>query len=335
MSKDKFFKKINLRDFDRSINWRKKIANDQKLLAKNFQNQLGNEISCPICKNDESKLYVNVFKYPFHECINCNHLFQKTPLREETLRKLYHSEDKSVDSVQGKIYINDDFFISRVEQISRPKAIFATDLIDDQGLWVDIGAGVGDLIYSLKDLGWDAVGYESDKDEVEFGKKKGINLIHSFLEKRNIKYIVKNAKVVSAINVIEHLLNPIEFIFEITQNINHGSYILFEVPRFPSLSSLVNRCFPEFASRNIYSPDHLHLFSDKSIRILLDNAKLKVVSTWYFGQDIYELIGNTLTYGNFENHQIIDSMYNITNDLQKVIDKNKLSDTMLILAKKE
>ena len=76
-------------------------------------------------------------------------------------------------------------------------------------------------------------------------------------------------------------------------------------------------------------------FSDKSIRILLDNAKLKVVSTWYFGQDIYELIGNTLTYGNFENHQIIDSMYNITNDLQKVIDKNKLSDTMLILAKKE
>ena len=50
MSKDKFFKKINLRDFDRSINWRKKIANDQKLLAKNFQNQLGNEISCQYVK---------------------------------------------------------------------------------------------------------------------------------------------------------------------------------------------------------------------------------------------------------------------------------------------
>ena len=103
--------------------------------------------------------------------INCNHLFQKTPLREETLRKLYHSEDKSVDSVQGKIYINDDFFISRVEQISRPKAIFATDLIDDQGLWVDIGAGVGDLIYSLKDLGWDAVGLRAIKMKLNSEKK--------------------------------------------------------------------------------------------------------------------------------------------------------------------
>ena len=55
-----------------------------------------------------------------------------------------------------------------------------------------------------------------------------------------------------------------------------GSYFFFEVPRWPSISAVANKCFPELSSRNIYSPDHLHIFSDKSIGIMLDNSNLRL-----------------------------------------------------------
>ena len=68
-------------------------------------------------------------------------------------------------------------------------------------------------------------------------------------------------------HVLEHVSDPVETVLNISKSIKKEAYFLFEVPRFPSISSLTNRCFPELAARNIYSPDHLHLFSDKSIKI--------------------------------------------------------------------
>ena len=87
--------------------------------------------------------------------------------------------------------------------------------------------------------------------------------------------------------------------------------------------------------RNIYSPDHLHLFSDESAKIMMENANLEIISTWFFGQDAFELVGNVLSNGIFENHKLIDETYKIINDFQKIIDKNDLADTMLVLARKQ
>jgi hypothetical protein len=146
---------------------------------------------------------------------------------------------------------------------------------------------------------------------------------------------LKSAKITSLINVLEHLEDPKKTIENISKSLNESAYFLFEVPRFPSVSSFANKCFPETSARNIYSPDHLHLFSDKSIKLILDNAGFNIKSAWYFGQDIYELFGNAACKGEIELNSSFHNFLPILNDLQKIVDMNKLSDTMLILAQKK
>ena len=121
----------------------------------------------------------------------------------------------------------------------------------------------------------------------------------------------------------------------ISKSMTKGAYFLFEVPRFPSISSFANKCFPETSARNIYSPDHLHLFSDYSINLILNLAGFKIESVWYFGQDMYELFGNVACKGNFELNSSFHDITPLINDFQKIVDSNKLSDTMLILVEKK
>ena len=336
MAKNKYFKKIKLEEFNRSIQWRRKIASGQKNIADKSLTKLEDPISCPICTDNNSKSFVTVYRHSYHECINCGHIYLKKPPKNQFISELYETEDieEPVKSLQGEIYIQESLYKKRVNEIAKPKAEFADKLIIEKGKWVDIGAGVGDLVLALKELGWDVIGYESDKNEVDFATSMGSNVIKKVISKKDFKLILKDVKVVSAINILEHLKDPKSFVNEISKNLNKESFLLFEVPRFPSISSLANKCFPDLTARNIVPPDHLHIFTDKSMKIMIRSAGLEIISTWFFGQDIYELFGNILTKGNFENHSLIDKVISLTNDLQKVVDKNGLSDTMLVLAKK-
>ncbi len=115
---------------------------------------------------------------------------------------------------------------------------------------------------------------------------------------------------------------------------NTDSYLLVEVPRSPSISALSNKCFPEYAARNIYPPDHLHLFTDKSIDTMLPKFGLKIEHVWFFGQDVYEILTTCMLHGGFEDHPLIDKTLNIVDEFQAVVDKNNLSDTMLVLSRK-
>ena len=333
--KRKFTKPIDLNDFNRTSSWRKDIAKDQQRIAKKMFSNTKKIYNCPICNSTSRELFVTIYEYLYFECINCEHLYCGTPPDENELEKLYNSkDDKAVESIQGKIYMDSELFNKRIDIISFPKAKFATDLIEGKGKWVDLGAGVGDLVISSKKLGWDSIGYESDLNEVNFGLSKGAKLKNEYIDFKSSSNILNDARVVSMINVLEHISDPLETVLNISKSIRKEAYFLFEVPRFPSISSLTNRCFPELAARNIYSPDHLHLFSDKSIKIILDQANLEIISTWFFGQDAFELIGNTLCHGDFQSHNLVHQTNKLVNDFQSIIDRNELSDTMLILSRK-
>ncbi len=335
MTTKKYSKPIDLRKFDRDISWRRDIASKQKAIAAKLAPYVFQVNECPICGSDSSEHFVTIYNYPYRECSQCGHLYSSSPPSAESLTALY-TEDESgvVLSAQAQIYIRKDLFQRRVDEIAFPKALFASELVGKTGKWVDVGAGVGDLVLAAKRLGWDSVGYESDNQEVEFAQSMGANVINLFLGPDNIKAL-NDATVVSTINVLEHISDPKSLVRLIAENISTEGYFLFEVPRFPSLSAFANKCFPDLAARNIYSPDHLHLFTDKSANIMLESAGFTTISTWFFGQDVYELFGNCMANAGFSNHHLIDSMMETTNALQAVIDQHGLSDTMLVLARKK
>lgn len=335
--KNKFFKKIDLSDLDRNNNWRLKIAEKHRISSDKIISKCKKISICPVCDSKQRSIYTVVFGFTYFNCNNCNHLYSGLIPSAEALKSLYaETEDNSnVESAQREIYANEKYFDKRLKEIAYPKAKFVSETIEERGLWIDLGAGVGDLLLAAQKFKWETLGYESDKLQVDFAKNKGVKIIEKYLNLSNPLAEIKQAKIVSLINVLEHLENPKETIINISKSLNRGAYFLFEVPRFPSLSSFANKCFPETCARNIYSPDHLHLFSDNSISFILELAGLTKKSAWYFGQDMYEVFGNIACKADTELDSPFHNILPLINDLQKVVDSNKLSDTMLMLVQKK
>lgn len=329
-------KPFDMRRLQRDVVWKREMAAKQQRLANALRGQRMTVAECPACRARKFGEFVRVYDYPFHQCAACGHIFSGNPPTADAVRALYEAEqDEQVKSAQNDVYMLDDLFNVRVEQVARPKGEFIAQRAGPPGRWIDIGAGVGDLVLAAQRLGWDAVGLESDAKQVAFAQARGVPMQTDYLNAENATRLLRGARVVSFINVLEHVLEPREFLKIIAGALGKGAFIAFEVPRHPSLSSFANLSFPQLAGRHIYPPDHLHIFTETSVSALLQPLGLVPLSVWTFGQDAFELLSSVAATVERLQPSFYDEIVGISDDLQKVIDARYLSDTMLVLARKE
>lgn len=333
----KYSKPINLNNLGRSTEWRKEIANDQKKLAEKFFPNTERINFCPICLSNDTNDYLEVHKFLYKECNYCGHIFCSTRPNIEKSKNLYknNSDEKSI---QGKIYINEDLYSKRTKAIAQPKVEFVIkNLPIKKSLknlkWVDVGSGTGEILNACRVEGIEAIGVESDPNEAVFAKDKGFKVINKMIDGSNSSEIIGDADIVSAFNVLEHVHDPVGFLKNISLQRN-DPIVVFEVPKHPSISSFLNQCFPDQACRHIYPPDHLHIFTEKSINLMLNKCNLKLNSVWYFGQDFYEMVTSCATVNKKEPKFLLDIL-GLSNKIQKIIDENELGDTVLCIAEKK
>ncbi len=313
-------KDINWKELNRDSAWRLKVAKDKRLAANKMRKFITVKLDkCPMCSSD-STLFITVYGYDYYECNKCEHLFMNPTFDKRDIKKLYTQNI----SKQHKIYT--EVFDKRVKQISTPKVEFCNEIIKEKGLWIDIGCGAGELLVSAKNSGWDTLGYEVDSKEIEFAKEQGLNIIPDYLSDSNIKHLSK-AKVVSLINVIEHINEPEILLKQIINTIPYNSYLVIETPRHPSLSSFVNFIFPDIVYRHIHPPEHLHIFSEQSLSILFNNVGIKPVALWEFGQDAGDLISSA------GDSRFTEKLMNLAPEIQKIVDEKSMSDVMFTIAK--
>ncbi len=331
----KYGKPFDMRVLDRGVEWRKEIALDQKHLADRMKGNLNRLDACPICDRAEVSTYTIVFGYPYGKCGFCGHIYCQTPPNAFAIENLYRS-DSLLKSAQSKIYLDENLFLKRLENIARPKVNFVQDVINKLGInksgkWVDIGSGAGDILLAAGELGWEALGVESDLEECNFAKSKGMKVLNEAMSEKNSASLLCDAQVVSLFNVLEHLPDPKGFLANIASALKEG-FLVFEVPRHPSLSSLSAELFPDMACRHIYPPDHLHIFSENSIDALLKETGFNVVGKWYFGQDFFDLICSAGANQGLGPNSVWSAIAGIAPQIQQVIDDQGLSDSILVVA---
>ena len=87
------------------------------------------------------------------------------------------------------------------------------------------------------------------------------------------------------------------------------------------------------------SGGHTHLYTEKSISYLAKKNKLKIVGEWWFGQDMPDLYRSLLMSKNILDKKIYqkelnDNLFKVINELQHVLDKNKICSQVHIIFKK-
>lgn len=140
------------------------------------------------------------------------------------------------------------------------------------GRLLDVGSAAGDKLIKMQRLGWRAVGVEpSAKAAAEARRHHHLDVRAGTLEDQNFPGAAFDA--VSLISVVEHLPNPLSVLQEVFRVLAPGGHALIDVPNFDShLRSVFDTCWTQYAY-----PQHLTLFTEKTLRALVQKAGFEVV----------------------------------------------------------
>jgi len=324
---------MDMRSLRRTLQWRKDTALVHERAAARCETQRLVLQQCPICASERFSLFVEVFRFRYCSCDECGHLFSQTPPSPQAIEKLYAgSSDERCG--QAAVYLDEQLFVGRVQSIAKPKVEHVTGLLPQRGLWVDLGCATGEVLMAAKQHGWEVLGIESDPAESEFARRKGLNVIQEYIGSEGASEQIAQASVVSCLNLIEHIDQPVVWLQRIVSRMRPGAHIVIEVPRHPSLSALANQLFPELASRHIYPPDHLHIFTERSAELLLEKSDLHAVCVWNFGQDFFDFVSTAAARSELHDTSYYSQMLDLTPAMQQTLDDSGVSDVLLVVAKK-
>lgn len=235
---------------------------------------------CPLCKRStkdnkvicESGKYGSKFKMV--QCSDCQLFYQQFYFTLDESKKYYRDVYFSTDRKTFKI--NDincknkfKFDLKRQTSKFRKQVV---DIIDTlpKGRVLEIGAGAGRVSLYLKEKGFDIEAIEVSKDFRSVFLENGIKLYIDFFEK--LDFGEQSFDYVIAIEVIEHLVDPVLCVEKIRKILKDDGILLIETPVAPD--GLVP--FMKSPNFNVYPFElaHFTIFNNVSLKKLFSGFDL-------------------------------------------------------------
>jgi len=241
-------------------------------------------LKCILCKSNKiiKKFVINRFEPQFiiYECKNCGFQF-KNPEKVKVDR--YYSRDY----YEGRAlysYVderkNEKAF--RIVWKSRIKKWMNLEKTEVKGKnFLDVGCSFGGLMLVAKEKGYKAYGVEVSKYSGKYAAKR---FGKKYIMIGNIEKLRLPAtffSIVSLIEVIEHLSNPVKAIQNIYRSLRRGGILIIQTANMAGLQA-------RLAGKNYhyYLPGHFSYFSAKNLKQLLKDigfSKIKIFGGTEFG----------------------------------------------------
>lgn len=252
---------------------------------------------CPVCKSSDrtilglprtnsiSKHFVKV-EYRIAQCSNCRLYYVTPPISftDEQWGKLYNSEYFANQS---------NLLIKRRKKELSKRFETAQNLVstNERKLkYLDVGAGEGKGLLEACRRGWEATGIDIVDNRVQEAKIPEIkfiksNLLDSNLQKNYFDFIYVDS-------VVEHVLNPIDYLTKIKSLLRAGGVIYIGVPNEDCLFNSVRKFIFKLSGKKEESekikpfdiPYHVIGFNDHSLQYFFDKLGLFVLKKRNFGR---------------------------------------------------
>ncbi len=145
---------------------------------------------------------------------------------------------------------------------------------------LDVGCGTGQFASALRDrLGCDVLGIEPHETRANQARLLGLDVITGYLE-RNTLSGVEPFDVVTMIDVLEHVGDPVELLTIAAESLNPGGTVIISVPNVAHWTIRLKLLFGRFDYRpsGLMDATHLRWFTRKTIGNVVVAAKLNVRS---------------------------------------------------------
>jgi 2-polyprenyl-3-methyl-5-hydroxy-6-metoxy-1,4-benzoquinol methylase len=248
-------------------------------------------------------------------CKNCNHFFLIDLPNNELLKILYNKcYNVPHPLLKECVPFREDYFIEYFSDIVNKNNFNTT------GTVIEIGGGDQYVLYKLNEQGYIVHGCDPDYKASLIAQDHDVEVnVAEF----NYEYY-KNKDItfdyVILRNLIEHIFNPEQFINEVTYILNDNAKIFIEVPDVEHF--LVNGILDTFHFQ------HIHYFSEHSIKLLLEKTKYNIVDYKTHLGNIYICATKDEVQQSNENNIIFDDK--IINNFLGLLSKNKKHLTELI-----
>lgn len=219
--------------------------------------------SCLICSSHNLKNLKGYESNFLLKCNNCNFVFNaKKPTKVELL---HHYNEYTRDDYLPPLTIKRyNELLDEMEKYRKTNNI------------LDVGSGMGYFLEQAKLRGWNVYGTEFTDEAIAICEKKGVNMKQGVLNKE--WYEKEFFDVITSFEVIEHINNPKEELYNIREILRTGGLFYCTTPNFNSFS----RLYLKNKWNNILYPEHLSYYTVSTITKVFkqfDIIPFKVLTT--------------------------------------------------------
>ncbi len=291
--------------------------------------------SCPNCGGSNisrvlsAKDYtVSNEEFDIWECKNCTLRFTQNIPEERNIGKYYHSENYISHTDTSKGFINNLYHRVRKRTLVQKKKLIEKATGKHTGNILDVGAGTGAFLNSMKHASWNCTGIEPDK----VAREKAFDLYAIRLqEAEQIDSLPSETfDAITLWHVLEHVHELHKYVEQLKNLLLPDGKLFIAVPNYTSGDEKIYDKY--WAAYDV--PRHLYHFSPKSMEMLLNTHGLrveKIKPMWYDSVYVSML---SEKYKTGDSHPVRAFINGMISNLEAVSDKTKCSSLIYIASKK-
>jgi 2-polyprenyl-3-methyl-5-hydroxy-6-metoxy-1,4-benzoquinol methylase len=242
-----------------------------KTFSKNpGANERHRHISCIVCGADRPKPHWDCGSFGFVRCAACGHVYQNPQPMPDDLVDRYDEEYSSYEVENSENFL--DLMLKGLSDVSFFPRVEAGGV--DRSL-LDVGCATGALLEYAREQGYAVQGVEVCVPAAEYGRReRGVPIAVGTLEEVELgrRYGAAHFS-----HVIEHVPDPRVFLRQVRDLLVDRGFMVVVTPNTAGLQA---RMFGNTWRSAI--ADHVHLFSKRNLRRVLDEEGFEIVAskTW-------------------------------------------------------
>lgn len=233
------------------------MENDYQRLAK-----------CMACGSTQNTFFCKKNNFELYRCYSCGHIFVY-PLFEHDALSLYDA-DYFFGTEKGSGYVDYNKDKEPMWLVFEGYLKKIESQCSEKRNLLDVGAATGFFVDIAQKMGWKACGLEISEYAAEIAQKKGLDVRCGTLEDGTFKE--KSFNAITLWDVLEHFQNPNREINVCLKLLEASGILAINTPDSGSwYARIMGKRW-----HLLVPPEHLHYFTQKSVRIFLERNNFKL-----------------------------------------------------------
>ena len=328
--KEENLNKIHNEEFERKVV--ELTISDIRRLTEKYNEFI--ESYCPACQGDKHCFYYSNFGLNFVQCVNCGTVFlNPCPNEKIILEYLNNSEGLKYwrENMPESVVRNrkEKLYTDRISYISLQILKYNITM----NKFIDIGGGRGEFIEQMQKMN-----LFFEKNIIIEPQPLSINITNTEVFNGTFEKYRSNEKadLITAFEVIEHIVNPDKFMENVRINLSDEGIFILSTPNVGGFETVTLK----EKSHSCWF-DHVRLYNTESLKLLLNRNGFEVIEITTPGELDVEIVHriylkNELDIlNNYALKYLMEDGYKYKDEFQNYLVKNKLSSHIKCIAKKK